>query len=253
MEIAKQGLKLLSTALKASPIPDPFKSAVTAIPDIALQIIEIVDAVKGNVEDAKTLALYIANVTETAMRPFENKPAGELERSPDTKKRLQEFQGVLEKIEEDMQILIARRLGRRVLSYAADASKLATMKQNVDDAINRLQLEIVVAVGHDVDVMRQDQSCMFEDQRQMNQDQRQMNQDQRQMNQDQRIAIQDQAERDHMAAEQRTQQQLLMIRQPDMTRQERIVSEGWRHSSGAVSDDNYSFRRTIVSLASSVL
>ncbi|KAG8996941.1 hypothetical protein FRB94_007961 [Tulasnella sp. JGI-2019a] len=93
-----------------------------------------------------------------------------------------------------MKTLMARRLGSRILGYADDASKLATMKQNVDDVINQLQLGIVVAVGHGVDVMRQDQSLMFEDQRQMNQDQR--------------IAIREQEERDNTATEQRTQQQL---------------------------------------------
>ncbi|KAG9031600.1 hypothetical protein FRB95_002529 [Tulasnella sp. JGI-2019a] len=60
MDNAKQGLKLLSTILKAAPIPEHFKLAVTAIPDIALQIIEIVDGVKGNVAGAEALAVHIA-------------------------------------------------------------------------------------------------------------------------------------------------------------------------------------------------
>ncbi|KAG9030372.1 hypothetical protein FRB95_004027 [Tulasnella sp. JGI-2019a] len=169
METAKQGLKLLSIALKAAPIPDPFKSAVTAIPDIALQIIEIVDAVKGNVEDAKELALYIAKVTDTTMRPFETNP-GELDRSPNTKKSF--TRRVLEKIEDQMTTLISRRLGRRILSYDDDASKIAAMKQSVDDAINQLQLETVIAVGHGVDIIRQDQRQMVEDQSRMFEDQR---------------------------------------------------------------------------------
>ncbi|KAG8976123.1 hypothetical protein FRB95_000601 [Tulasnella sp. JGI-2019a] len=139
METAKQALQLLSKLLKAAPIPDPFKSAVTAIPDIALQIIDIVDGVKGNVDDAKALAVYIATLTETekTMRPFE-KP-DELNRIPDMKMRLEEFQGVLEKIKEDIKTLMSRRLGSKILSYDSDASKLADMKRSVDNAMNQLQ------------------------------------------------------------------------------------------------------------------
>ncbi|KAG8989009.1 hypothetical protein FRB94_014752 [Tulasnella sp. JGI-2019a] len=203
MEKAKQALQLLSTVLNAAPIPDPFKSAVTAIPDIALQIIEIVDAVKGNVDDAKALAVYIATVTDKTMRPFAAKP-DELERSPDTQMRLQEFQGALEKIKEEIKTLLFQRLGGRILSYDTDASKLAGMKQSVDDAMNQLQLETVVAVGHDVNIIRQDQSRMFEEQRQMNQEQR--------------IAFQTIEENNRLTA----QQQLLIVRQPDMSREERL-------------------------------
>ncbi|KAG9016068.1 hypothetical protein FRB93_011542 [Tulasnella sp. JGI-2019a] len=228
MEPAKQGLKFLSIALKAAPIPGPFKSAVTAIPDIALQIIEIVDAVKGNVEDAKELGLQIAKVTETTMRPFETNP-DELDRSPNTKKRLQEFHVVLEKIEDEMTTLMSRRLDRRILSYDDDTSKLAAMKQSVDDAINQLQLETVITVGHGVDVVRQDQSRMIEDQSRMyekqsrmHEDQRHMHDDQNRMFEDQRRAAREQEEYNRMTAQQQTQQQLFMVRQQDMSRQERI-------------------------------
>ncbi|KAG8983991.1 hypothetical protein FRB93_006865 [Tulasnella sp. JGI-2019a] len=212
MEVAKQGLRLLSKALNVAPIPDAFKPAMTAIPDIALQIVEIVDAVKGNVEDAEALAVYIANVTDATMRPFESKPQAELYRSPDTKKRLEVFQGVLEKIKEEMITLMSRRLGSRVLSYESDASTLATMKRSVNDAINQLQMETVVAVGHDVDIMRQDQSRMYEDQRQMNQDHR--------------TAIREQEGYNRMAAQQQAQQQLFIVRQQDMSHQERLLGNG---------------------------
>ncbi|KAG8981784.1 hypothetical protein FRB93_008376, partial [Tulasnella sp. JGI-2019a] len=210
MENAKQGLQLLSKALNAAPIPDPFKSAVTAIPNIAVQIIEIVDSVKGNVEDAKELAIYIANVTDKTMRPFKTKP-DELDRSPDTQMRLEELRGVLEKTEEEMLTLMSRRLRSRALSYGDDASKLAAMKQRVDDAINELQLETVVAVGHGVDVIRQDQRLIVEEQHQMNQEQR--------------IAFQEQEDRDRMAAQQQIHQQLFMSRQQHLSGQERRDAE----------------------------
>ncbi|KAG9024430.1 hypothetical protein FRB95_011532 [Tulasnella sp. JGI-2019a] len=220
METAKQGLKLFSIALKAAPIPDPFKSAVTAIPDIALQIIEIVDAVKGNVEDVKELVLYIAKVTDTTMRPFETNP-GELDRSPNTKKRLQEFRVVLEKIEDEMTTLMSRRLGRRILSYDDDASKLAAMKKSVDDAINQLQLETVIAVGHGVDIIRQDQRQMIEDQSRMHEEQGRMHDDQNRMFEVQHHAVREQGEYHRMTAQQQTEQQLFMMKQQDMSRQKR--------------------------------
>ncbi|KAG8989330.1 hypothetical protein FRB94_014480 [Tulasnella sp. JGI-2019a] len=75
LDVAKLGLRALSTGLKASPIPEPFKSAVSGIPDAVLQIIEIVETVKGNVDDAGDLALYIGQVTETAVRPLQGMPS----------------------------------------------------------------------------------------------------------------------------------------------------------------------------------
>ncbi|KAG8872996.1 hypothetical protein FRB97_007128, partial [Tulasnella sp. 331] len=157
MEGAKQGLELLSTVLDAAPIPEPFKSAVKGIPDIALQILTIVEAVKGNVEDAEALAVYIANVTKTTMRPFETKPPSSLDRSPAMKTRIEEFQGVLVEIKQEMENLTSRRLRDRVFSYSKDASKLAAMKKKVDDAINLIQLETAVATSHEVDLMSQAQ------------------------------------------------------------------------------------------------
>ncbi|KAG9021823.1 hypothetical protein FRB95_001389 [Tulasnella sp. JGI-2019a] len=141
------------------------------------------------------------------MRPFETNPA-ELDRSPNTKKQLQEFHAVLKRIKDEMTPLMSRRLGRRILSYDNDALELATMKQSVGDAINQLQLETVIAVGHDIDIIRQDQSRIFEDLHQMNQDQR--------------IAIRKQDEYNRMAAQQQTQQHLFTIREQDMSRQERL-------------------------------
>ncbi|KAG9036741.1 hypothetical protein FRB95_008072 [Tulasnella sp. JGI-2019a] len=72
LDATKLGLTALAIGLQASPIPEPFKSAVTAIPGSVLQIIEIVEAVKGNVGDARDLALYIGQVTETAIRPLQS-------------------------------------------------------------------------------------------------------------------------------------------------------------------------------------
>ncbi|KAG8863042.1 hypothetical protein FRB97_005386, partial [Tulasnella sp. 331] len=66
MEGAKQGLELLSTVLDAAPIPEPFKSAVKGIPDIVLQILTIVEAVKGNVSGSYDRTLRLWNATTGA-------------------------------------------------------------------------------------------------------------------------------------------------------------------------------------------
>ncbi|KAG8988692.1 hypothetical protein FRB93_004027 [Tulasnella sp. JGI-2019a] len=182
MDNPKQGLQLLSKVPKAAPIPEPFKSAVIAIPDIALQILEIVDlsgsGVKGNVVGAEALAVHIANVTETTMRPFQNKPPSELERSPNTRKRLESFARALEQIKGEMEVLRSRGLSNRAFSYEDDASKLKAMKEKVDDAMKDLQLETVVAAGHGIDVIRQDLVLLSEEQRLMNQKQEMLAQQQ---------------------------------------------------------------------------
>lgn len=87
---ARLALETLSGVLSAVPIPDPLKSAVTAIPTAALQIVAIaevgwtidsedvinidlrIQGVKKNKEDARALALYITNLTEATLKPFEN-------------------------------------------------------------------------------------------------------------------------------------------------------------------------------------
>ncbi|KAG8866874.1 hypothetical protein FRB97_003669 [Tulasnella sp. 331] len=132
---------------------------------------DVVEGVKGNVEDAKALVIYIATVTNTTMNPFKTKPTDSLDKSPETKKRLEEFKQLLTNIQDDMKALMDRKLRRRVFSYARDATKLAEMKKKVDDAINRLQLETVVATGHEIELMSHGQGQIAEQQQLMMQEQ----------------------------------------------------------------------------------
>ncbi|KAG8890880.1 hypothetical protein FRB98_002898 [Tulasnella sp. 332] len=196
MEGARLGLEVLSTALNAAPIPEPFKSAVTAIPDIALKIMKIVEGVQENVEDAKALAIYIADVTNTTITPFKTKPPESLDKTPDTKKRLTEFKDVLVKILEEMEILMKRKLRKQIFTYIRDASKLAGMKKRVDDAIIQLQLQTLIATGHEVELMGQEQEQISEQQRLVILEQRESHQallqQQYQMNQQQYLVIQKQ-------------------------------------------------------------
>ncbi|KAG8881130.1 hypothetical protein FRB98_004537 [Tulasnella sp. 332] len=73
------------------------------------------------------------------MNPFETKPPNSLDRSPATKQRLQDFHDALLPVKEEVQILMSRRLRKRIFAYARDASKIADMKKRVDGAINHLQ------------------------------------------------------------------------------------------------------------------
>ncbi|KAG9014137.1 hypothetical protein FRB94_014230 [Tulasnella sp. JGI-2019a] len=164
MEVSKDGLGILSTLLNAAPIPEPFKSAVTVIPAIALQILTIVETVKGNAEDAKALVIYIANVTSITMRPFETKPQGTLDSGPAMMKRMDNFRGALERIKDEMQVITSRRLRLRVFHYARDAATLAAFKTGVDEAVKHIQLETVLATGHEVDLISQGQDRVFQEQ-----------------------------------------------------------------------------------------
>ncbi|KAG9013544.1 hypothetical protein FRB94_002138 [Tulasnella sp. JGI-2019a] len=159
MDDAKLGIKLLSSALNAAPIPEPFKSAVTAIPDLVITIMDIVERVKRNVDDAAALVLHIADVTMVVMRPFGTGPQNSLDENPVLKLRINEFKTVLEEIKEDMSTLMSRRLLNRVFTSVTDTSKLAEMKERVGGAIHRLQLETVVATGHGVDIIGQKQDA----------------------------------------------------------------------------------------------
>ncbi|KAG8978015.1 hypothetical protein FRB94_003669 [Tulasnella sp. JGI-2019a] len=141
-------------------------------------------------------------MTETTMHLFQNKPLGELERSPDTKERLEAFAQVLNQIKGEMEALRSRALPNRIFSHEEDASKLRAMKERVDDAIKSLQLETIVAAGHGIDVIRQDLGVVH-------QDLDVIHQDLGVMSREQRSANQKQDERDRILAQQLTRQQLL--------------------------------------------
>ncbi|KAG9021605.1 hypothetical protein FRB95_001869, partial [Tulasnella sp. JGI-2019a] len=139
LDVAKLGLTALSIGLQASPIPEPFKSAVSGIPRAVLQIIEIVETVKGNVDDARDLVLYIGQVTETAVRPLQGMPPHFSHRP--LEEGLEDFRQTLELLQEQIRTLLSRSRATRILHYRSDAAKIAGMKQRVRDAISCIQLE----------------------------------------------------------------------------------------------------------------
>ncbi|KAG8993393.1 hypothetical protein FRB93_002006 [Tulasnella sp. JGI-2019a] len=160
LQAAKASLQVLSTIVKAVPIPEPFKSAVVGIPDAILQIIAIVEVAKGNMEDTQVLALYIATVTDRTIRPLDLPRV-----TPTTQNRIREFQETPRQITDEITILASgRSLRKWVFNYDRDASKLGALKQRVVDAITGIQLETVVTTGHQVDIMHEDQQAIIQKQ-----------------------------------------------------------------------------------------
>ncbi|KAG9031966.1 hypothetical protein FRB95_002047 [Tulasnella sp. JGI-2019a] len=157
LQTAKVGLQILSTILNAVPIPEPFRSAVVGIPDAALKIITIVECTKGNMEDAKALAIYIATIIDRTIRPLDLCHV-----TPATQNRIQEFQDALRQIMEEITVLASRRSLRRwIVNYDRDASKLGALKQKVAEVIVGIQLETVVSTGHDVERLYQEQQVLI--------------------------------------------------------------------------------------------
>ncbi|KAG8990146.1 hypothetical protein FRB93_003312 [Tulasnella sp. JGI-2019a] len=163
LQNAKASLLALSALVKAVPIPEPFKSAVTGIPDAVLQIIKIVETAKGNVEDAKSLALYIATITDRTIRPLDLSRV-----SPAVQERIREFKDALWQIMEEITALSSRRpLRKWIVNYDRDASTLSTLKQKVVNIIAGIQLETVVATGHEVDLLYQEQQVLIRKQQEV--------------------------------------------------------------------------------------
>ncbi|KAG8997237.1 hypothetical protein FRB94_007808 [Tulasnella sp. JGI-2019a] len=188
LQTAKASLQILPTLVKAVPIPEPFKSAVIGIPDAVLQIITIVETAKGNMEDAKVLALYIATIIDRTIRPLDLQCV-----TPATQNRIQEFQKTLRQITDEITILTSERsLRKRIFSYDRDASKLSALKQRVVDAVTGIQLETVVTAGHQVEVMNRKQDSTRDDQQVMARKQELAYQDQQAIIQKQDLAYQDQ-------------------------------------------------------------
>ncbi|KAG8843572.1 hypothetical protein FRB96_003897 [Tulasnella sp. 330] len=135
MEGVRLDWEVLSTVLNAAPIPEPLTSAVTTILDPALSVINDVDCVKENVEDAKALVIYVAVVANMILNPAKTKPPDSLDKSPKTKKRLQELKL---SIPDEGKILMARKLRQRIFSYVRDAGRFSEMKRRAGGAINQL-------------------------------------------------------------------------------------------------------------------
>ncbi|KAG8986297.1 hypothetical protein FRB94_002896, partial [Tulasnella sp. JGI-2019a] len=136
LEATKLALNALSIVLQACPIPGPFKSAVTGIPRAVLQIIAIVEAVEGNVDNARELALYIGQVTDATIRPLQHLPP-DFTHQP-LKEDLDHFGQTLELIQNQIRSLLSRSRAKRWLRHGSDASKIASMKQKIQDAITSI-------------------------------------------------------------------------------------------------------------------
>ncbi|KAG8871901.1 hypothetical protein FRB97_008221 [Tulasnella sp. 331] len=167
LQIVKRTLEGLSIVVSAVPIPEPFKSAVVGIPDAVLKMITVVETAKGNLEDAKALVVYVANVVDETVRPLA--PSHD---TPATRERVEKLNTLLVQITAELQALTTKRpRWKRIVNYEGDAVKLAEMKQKVVDGITRIQLATVVATGQEVELLSQTQDNIFEAQRLMGREQ----------------------------------------------------------------------------------
>ncbi|KAG9024072.1 hypothetical protein FRB95_012133 [Tulasnella sp. JGI-2019a] len=160
LEATKLAPNLPSTGLHACPIPEPFKSAVTGIPSAVLQIIAIVEAAKGNADNAKELALYIGQVTDATIRPLQNLLL-DFTHQP-LKEGLDQFSQTLELVQNQIRDLLSRSRARRLLRYSSDASKIATMKQKIQDAITSIRLETNFTTTYAVAQIAQNQEISID-------------------------------------------------------------------------------------------
>ncbi|KAG9008455.1 hypothetical protein FRB94_013279 [Tulasnella sp. JGI-2019a] len=120
----------------------------------------IVETAKGNMEDAKVLVTYISTVTDKTIRSLDLPRA-----TPATQNRIREFQEALRQIAEEITTLAPRRpLRKWIFNYDRDASTLSTLKQKVVDVIAGIQLETVVATGHEIDIMSGKQEVIYQEQ-----------------------------------------------------------------------------------------
>ncbi|KAG8993501.1 hypothetical protein FRB94_013251 [Tulasnella sp. JGI-2019a] len=158
LQSTKASLQILSAVVKAVPIPEPFKSAVVGIPDAVLQIIKIVETAQGNTEDAKVLAVFISTITDKTIRSLDLPHA-----TATTQNRVREFREALQQIGEEIATLTSRRPLRKWINYDRDASTLSTLKQKVVEIITGVQLETVVATGHEVDMISRKQDSAHAD------------------------------------------------------------------------------------------
>ncbi|KAG9000438.1 hypothetical protein FRB94_005408 [Tulasnella sp. JGI-2019a] len=122
-----------------------------------LQIIAIVEAVKGNADDARELALYIGQVTDATIRPLQNLPS-DFTHQP-LKEGLDQFSQTLELVQNQIRALLSRSRVKRWLRHTSDASKIAAMKQKIQDAITSIQLETSFATTYAVAQISQKQEA----------------------------------------------------------------------------------------------
>ncbi|KAG8998719.1 hypothetical protein FRB94_006697 [Tulasnella sp. JGI-2019a] len=155
LDATKLSLTALSIGLHASPIPEPLKSAIAGIPGAVLQIIDIVETMKGNVDDARDLVLYIGQVTETVIRPLQTIPPNISHRP--LEEGIDEFRHMLDAIKGKTHTILSQSRAARLLRHRSDAAKIMAMKKKVDDTIRCIQLETTFVTSYTVGQISQKQ------------------------------------------------------------------------------------------------
>ncbi|KAG9014347.1 hypothetical protein FRB94_012753 [Tulasnella sp. JGI-2019a] len=156
----KVDLQAFLGIIEALPILEPFKSVVVGIPDAVLQIIKVVETAKGNMEDARVLAHFVATVINGTICHLDFTQVTSL-----TKERICELEVALEQITGELRSLAYRRpVRKQIVNFDYDTLQLAAMKQKVVDIITGIRLESIVATDHHFELMIQNQSVLYQEQ-----------------------------------------------------------------------------------------
>ncbi|KAG8873699.1 hypothetical protein FRB98_008842, partial [Tulasnella sp. 332] len=154
----------LRMVLNTLPIPDPFKSAVTAVPTIALTLMQVSQAVKTNKKDVREFTLYIGQLTDATLRPLQYVDRRPI--CPEMENAVAEFHehvhvhvndGIvtlkpfncpfreLKHILKDMEKLTARSRWRRIAGYRSDPIKIVASKQRLQQVVEIIKVGTMLA------------------------------------------------------------------------------------------------------------
>ncbi|KAG8996266.1 hypothetical protein FRB94_008446 [Tulasnella sp. JGI-2019a] len=99
--------------------------------------------VKRNKKDAKDLALYIANLTDAALRPLTS--VGARPFSPAMEAAVTDFHEALRDVEAEMSRLATQTHWKRIVRYIDDTAAVAAFKETIENARRIIKTEIGIA------------------------------------------------------------------------------------------------------------
>ncbi|KAG8860543.1 hypothetical protein FRB96_003797 [Tulasnella sp. 330] len=137
-------LQTVIRVLNASSVPNPFKSAVGAIPNLALTIMGTAESAKRNKNEADELAEYIARLS--VITTHELLKRGVPGDNSDALQGVEEFTRVINRVLVKIKKLQSWTSGGRWFDYRNDMLDIDGFKENIRNAMNLLQLEELLTV-----------------------------------------------------------------------------------------------------------
>ncbi|KAG9028210.1 hypothetical protein FRB95_006745 [Tulasnella sp. JGI-2019a] len=151
-------LTYLQCSIEASPIPEPFKSAVATLPSTALLVLKTAQLDKKRYQALTELAVYIATLTETIVRPLLNKPPEDVDESMAI--QVEAFHREMENVLDHMETLGSRPLFSRMFKKTDDVLTISGFSGRIQKIITIFQLETNVALRVQVNDLRREMRDM---------------------------------------------------------------------------------------------